>query len=96
MIPEAFFPDPVVSQQCLNIDKQQLLTIYTFSDSQYMQYDSSIHTGIYVHHCHALRRNSKETVRTLFMDVLYGTEVCGRAYFCMCICIIASTVRIIA
>ena len=38
-----------------------------------------------------LLRNSKETVRALFMDVLYGTEVCGRAYFCICICIIAST-----
>ena len=27
--PEAFFQDPVVSQQCLNIDKQQLLTTDT-------------------------------------------------------------------
>jgi len=39
-------------------DKQQLLIIYIW-------YDSSIHTGVYVHHCYMLQRNSKETVLKL-------------------------------
>ena len=58
--PEAFFQHPVISQQCLNTET-----------NIYIQYDSSISTGVYVHHRHMLQRNSKDTVRTLF-TIIYN------------------------
>ena len=56
--PSSIFPGPCRKPAMFKYrDKQQLLTIY-------IQNDSSIHTGVYVHHCHMLWRNSKGTVRT--------------------------------
>ena len=78
--PEAFFQDRVVTSSMFKYrDKQQLLTIY-------IQYDSSVLMGLYVHHCHMLQKNSKE--------LYYMEQRCEdgvRIYSGICVRIIVST-----
>jgi len=45
---------------------------HVFYGPRCVWYDSSIHTGVCVHHCHMLPRNNKETVRTLLTIIYTG------------------------